>query len=890
VHKISTTLAAMSLLAPMGASALGIGDIRLHSALNQTLSAEIPLVTSGTESLSDVRVTLASPDAFSRAGIERHYALSKLRFSAIQKSDGSYVIKVSSRDVIREPFLNFLLEVNWPQGRLFREFTVLLDPPSTFQETSVDTPSLPETEQPPRSDDATPTGRSPHYQDIPRDSGSVEPSRPASRARISGSEFGPVRRDETLWNIAKLINRDPSITPEQMVIALYEANPQAFYQDSVNALRAGERLKIPDRETILRLSPQEAKAQFYRQARAGKLSARREERLQPETAKTAAPGEEQPQGQLKLVAPSEGKTKAESAVPETKEDGPKSKGDIALEVADTVKQENEEIRSRLAELEQQLSTMQRMLSLKNEQIATLEAQQKQPAQTGQPAESVPAKSAVAQEPPPQVELPATPELPKETVATPTPAAVPMAPPKVSPTPAAVKPAPAQPPEEADFFSELLDEPFYLGLGVAFTLLLGLLTRFAMRRREAMNEEMESILAASDTGKSQKVQLTPPVLDETPSEQIATPAKSSFLSEFTPSDFDALGGESDEVDPISEADVYLAYGRYKQAEELIRSAIEQYPERDECKLKLLEIHYATENKSAFESYAKELYKQNKDADPDFWDKVVEMGRELCPQSSLFSSATLTDLAGGDPVFVAPDTLGGLSDSMDLDEDLIADLKRFEEAHRKPKPAAEPSQAVSSNPLKEEAAAAAPSPARPEKLSDSFASLEFDVASFQEEDSVQKTPVGQPELEFDNLIQFETVKQSTISTEAMPQPQRDKTLDDILLELGAKTEPKPAKSGAASLTDQQPSDEFDFDLELLSPPTTRINEKLALPENEDPYVDLTDMDEQETKLDLAKAYVDMGDETTAREILEDILNKGKDGQKKEAQTWLNKLARN
>ena len=111
MRKISKTLALMGLLAPMGANALGIGDIRLHSALNQSLNAEIPLVISNNEELPEIRINLASQEAFSRAGIERHYALSKLRFKPQQKADGSYVIRVSSVEAIREPFLNFMIEV-----------------------------------------------------------------------------------------------------------------------------------------------------------------------------------------------------------------------------------------------------------------------------------------------------------------------------------------------------------------------------------------------------------------------------------------------------------------------------------------------------------------------------------------------------------------------------------------------------------------------------------------------------------------------------------------------------------------------------------------------------------------------------------------------------------
>lgn len=890
MRKISTTMAVMGLLVPMGANALGVGDIKLHSALNQLLNAEIPLVTSGSESISEVRVNLASPEAFSRAGIDRHYALSKLRFSPTQKPDGSYVIKVTSQDVIREPFLNFLLEVNWPQGRLFREFTVLLDPPATFEEPVVNTPELPEMDQ--RSSSFEPFNA--QSTTSPRTDRGSSYRRTTSRAsvegRISGSVFGPVKRNETLWNIARLVNRDPSITHEQMAIALYRANPHAFYQDSVNALKAGEKLKIPDRETILSLSPQEAKTEFHQQAHAGKLSPRSAEKPQGETYPVSAEVGQQPQAQLKLEAPSDSKTSAESAVADSTVDTSKTKSDIALEVADTVKQENAEIRSRLAELEQQLSSMQRILSLKDAEIASL-VQSREPQHV--PQATPPGPTAVPEIPEP-ITPTTTPEPSQATVVAPESAPVtPPEPPKASPEPPAVpKPQtlPTPAPEDQGLLSELLDEPFYLALGGGGALILGLIVWLAMRRRASMMEDMESILAASEMVKPQKTATPPPLMDETPSEQLSTATKSSFLSEFTPSDFDALGGGADEVDPISEADVYLAYGRYKQAEELIRSAIEQHPERDECKLKLLEIHYATENKKAFEDYAKELFDQDKEADPNFWDKVVEMGRELCPESSLFANTFIGEMSANDDTAIRSGSRGTSADSLGLDDDLIADLRRFEQMHRQPTPETETEPARIAAPIAGDVASGLALSAQNDDRVEEFPSLQFDLSPRNQDEVAESVGGGETALDFDNLIQFETSKQPSAVSSSTP-TQRDKTLDDILVELGAKSEREQASTGTAPQTIDKTKDEFDFDLELMTPPQTLTQEgtELSLAPSEVEYADLTDMDEHETRLDLAKAYVDMGDNKTALEILEDVARKGNETQKKEAKTWLDRLAK-
>ncbi|MCW8847684.1 MAG: pilus assembly protein FimV, partial [Sedimenticola sp.] len=129
VRKLSLAMALVLGVSPLSSLAVGLGDIQLKSALNQYLDAEINLLSVDKDEISDIKVTLASPEAFRRSGIERPFILSKLRFQADETKDGKTIIRVSSRDPIREPFLNFLIEVNWPKGKLLREYTVLLDPP-----------------------------------------------------------------------------------------------------------------------------------------------------------------------------------------------------------------------------------------------------------------------------------------------------------------------------------------------------------------------------------------------------------------------------------------------------------------------------------------------------------------------------------------------------------------------------------------------------------------------------------------------------------------------------------------------------------------------------------------------------------------------------------------
>ncbi len=132
VRKLSLAIAFVLGIAPFGAYALGLGDIHLKSALNQHFSGDINLLSVNADEIQDIKVGLAPRDDYQRAGIDRPYLLTKLRFKPTALEDGSFAIRITSLEPIREPFLNFLIEVNWPKGKLVREYTVLLDPPATL--------------------------------------------------------------------------------------------------------------------------------------------------------------------------------------------------------------------------------------------------------------------------------------------------------------------------------------------------------------------------------------------------------------------------------------------------------------------------------------------------------------------------------------------------------------------------------------------------------------------------------------------------------------------------------------------------------------------------------------------------------------------------------------
>lgn len=704
------------------------------------------------------------------------------------------------------------------------------------------------------------------------------------------------------------------------MVALYEANPHAFFKTNMNALKAGQRLKVPSHETVVKTGRQAAFVELGRQNDqwSGKVASAADKKApvtvpkSKEVAADVAPDE--PESKLKLVSPALGETVTKSAS-DTTRSAPVGKTELAVEMAETIRQENDELRSRLKEIEEQLARMQLMLTLKDKQLSAL---QSQPTASENPAEKIidlEADKASTDSPKPETQLAGAAEntvAPAETTPKPAvpftviseenpgaannpaqpgkadvqsvaanqepePVSTEQQPKPVSttdqqpqpvsndqqpivaeqiidesiapvqpavtesaPKPVEAQPAPAtvpseiavvSPPLEDDLLSELLSEPYYLAAGGGAVVLLGLLGwTLARRRNRVIMAESESILSSSH-GDRETVEENTGLKNVQPIQNNATGVvESSFLSEFTPSDFDALETDHDDVDPVSEADVYLAYGRYQQAEDLIRGAIEHYPERDECKLKLLEIHFATEDRGAFEAYARELEAFKKDK-PEFWAKVAEMGREICPNSALFGPGVRAGQTKSRDHFGDTDFNDENSDTFDLrgtelqtdESDFEGDDLGFE---------------VADNFDARDEYAEFGSDPGPDSIRESIA--------FSEESA-----------DDDNSIEFDRFH-------------------------GSKTDHSGIRP-ANKLEEDHETFEF-VELDLGASTTTM---RQAASDVVSELADLTDGDEIETKLDLAKAYVDLDDQESARGILSQILIEGNDEQKSEARALVDVL---
>jgi len=281
--KFRILLVLLTLVAPTVVNALGLGKLELLSALNQPFKARVELLSATVDELDSLKVSLADQEAFERAGIQRTFLLTSLRFRVEETESGSDYIRIHSSESIREPFLNFLLEINWSKGRLFREYTVLLDPPTYTSPGSKkkvvihpDTPVVEidaddhqvvyDLEYKPESKTrvSQPAPVTPGYEPQSYEPQSSYAAPPTINYAGSG-DYGPAVTGDTLWSIAKAARPDTSVSIQQMMLAILNANPEAFIENNINGLKRGAILEIPDATEVDSLIQSDALAQVINQ-------------------------------------------------------------------------------------------------------------------------------------------------------------------------------------------------------------------------------------------------------------------------------------------------------------------------------------------------------------------------------------------------------------------------------------------------------------------------------------------------------------------------------------------------------------------------------------------------------------------------------------------------
>lgn len=970
--RLASVLAFLAMWIPVAGYALGLGNISMKSALNQPLDAEVALLDVRKGDLENLKAKLGSQKDFDRVSAERNFFLTKLNFNIETRPDGSAYIKVSSTQAVVEPFLDFVIEVRWPRGRILREFTVLVDPPVLVNEAPAPVQRAQLSPQPvtpqrgaPRAEER-PVVRSINDEEFFRSrslSGNSSVAREpiAERAQltpITSAEgelaYGPLKRRDTLWTIAERM-RPADVDMNQMMVALVRQNPQAFYHGNVNEMKAGYVLRITDEDAMSALAAAEARAEVRRQH--NEWQARKNSNLMAQTeapvsgeiqrGKDAgvmqASAASEDQASLKLVAPgSEGAGSGAAGgenVDQLREDLL-----LATEALDANFQETQELKARLKQMEEQLASMQRLISLKDNEMAGLQQQlsgDEEPAETM--AEPAMAEISVAD----SAELGMTAAQMEniEAPATPVPAPKPVAPPASTfVAMELVDEILAQVMAVVDDPSSLLENRklLYGLMGLVVILLLSLMI---VRRRSMQASFEESILNVGNS-----------TADSVETESMPSISESTMVNDLAMGEMGDISGfeaDASDVDPISEADVYLAYGRHQQAEDIIREAMRVTPERNELKAKMLEVYFAAKKREAFEEQAQELHDALGDESDPLWARAVTMGYQLCPGNELFggvSADTLKEeLASG--VDASDEDLLDLDfdmDSPDLDDGSISDDISSEID------AAVTETADITGALDDEADTALDfNVSFDEKADDDSSGFDVSDLNFDLDDDETETAVGEAEdlgLEFtlddaepptvetlsetlsetteeslsedaaaledvDVGLEFDIGDLDTVETGELgvsdtadlgvatsglddaDTADSEMDIDDISLEESADTSPEleDLEIGDPSVDDLNVDElsaedsaatglEANVD-ELDESPDAGMAEVLGDELGEDVF---SEIDEVGTKLDLARAYVDMGDENGARNILSEVLEEGNDEQKAQAQELLSQMA--
>ena len=603
--------------------ALGLGAIDMRSSLNQPMNAVIDLNSASASDLSAIKVFIASQQAHDRAGLSRARILSDFRFSVEQDERGNAFIRITGSDAVQEPFLEFLLELEWPNGHLLREYTVLVDPPVTM-------PAQPVAPITPITRRSAPAVQSAARQSRAPARSVTTPVRTTAAPASSADSYGPVRRNETLWEIAKRTRPGNDISIDQMMHALLRENPQAFMNNNINRLKAGVTLDIPDRNTINAITASEALAESRRQEqewKAGQQAATQESKPQSATPVEAVDTVDSTESLLQLTAPEEettaGLATASSGDPEAVAGASSTDmgKQLALvsEEAEANKAQSVELQSRVADLEEQIETMKRLLELKDDALAGMQDQVA--AETDELVVIDESETALETDiTDVDVEDAAAEEVIEDVVA------------QAEPEATVVD-------EARGFVNKLMDNPVLAGLGVLVAILLGGFLWASTRHKghqSIFDDEMTLEKHMANASAMKNAQLIPVVdFDDDVAEEEIVPIQGH-----------------DESDPITEADVYLAYGRIQQAEDVLQAALENTPDNAELRVKLLEVYHAGGNISAFDREASE-FRASVTEDDAQWLRVAIMGFALSPSNELYR-------AGG----VDSDKSGGIEFDMDL----------------------------------------------------------------------------------------------------------------------------------------------------------------------------------------------------------------------------------
>lgn len=570
-------LCAWSCLLAGQASALGVGDITLHSALNQPLDADIELLDVGDLGADEIEVRLAGADVFAAAGVERLQFLNELRFSPVLQGRGGNRIHVSSSRPVQEPYLNFLVEVARPNGRIVREFTVLLDPLGYT----------------PRMLPAARSGIEPQ-----RQSSTPVPAPRSAAAVVDPALLEPgdeylARPNDNLWAISGRLRGAGNADRAQLMEALYQLNPQAFVNADRHRLKVGARLRLP--------------------------AGYQPERGAPGAVKEAA---------VEVLPP------ADAAVVENAPAALVEAQRQADAEAEALARQREELSQRMDDLQRQLQALQEQLQQRDHQVAELQ-QQLARRQAVRPA---------------------------------------------APPPAAAAPSVAQPVETPT------DSQYWRWM-IVLLLVLALLGVLLLRRRRE-----EAPVPAVEPKRRIALNLPlrraprPPAAAPAPAkveEQARPPvaAPSSPPPSPPPAPAAAPRAAMAAADKLDGADIYIAYGRYGQARDLLRQVLAEQPQRLSARMKLLLVLAELGDAAGFDALAEETLASG--GNPEAIDELRGRYPALLQMPATETPAATTkdddwsDLPLAEsPVLQQPDATSGADGFGDLNLDLDLDWGALE----------------------------------------------------------------------------------------------------------------------------------------------------------------------------------------------------------------------
>ena len=770
-RQTALAVAALCAFYEPNALALSLGRITVQSALGEPLRAEVEVPDINADEAASLKVLVASPAAFKAAGLEYSDAIAGLQTALHKRPDGRSYIRVSGSQAINEPFLDMILEASWASGRIVRDYTLLFDPPNLRPSVAA-TPNAAQV----GSSTSSRAGAAPAPVRPPVPARVAEPAKaapaPAERAVATakpGANRVSVKVGDTASKIAGAI-KPANVSLDQMLVALLRSNPMAFINNNVNRIKAGSVMTVPTAEQATATPASEATQNIIAQSRDFNDFRRK--------LANAAPGAEFASAAASAKGSVQAKVEDQRALGAASDKLTLSKGVIQkLQAEDQLAKERNasEAASRAAELAKNIQDLDKLGAVSSSAAATPQTAASAPSQAGVPA-----------------------------IAAKRPASM---------------PAPRAEPSVID---TLMENPAVPAAAIGIVALLTALGLYRSRQRKpaAMAEsesqlpdlplqQPESFIAASG---GQQV--------DTRDEQAES---TGSAIDFTPSQL----GTGHEVDPVAEADVYLAYGRDAQAEEILKEALRNHPERLAIHQKLLELFAKRRDLKAFEGIAEVALSVSMGQGAE-WDRMRELGRSIDPGNILYrpsgqNAAQPQTESSGNSTDQASVTAAAGAVDLDLDLD-------FSNSELPPDPANETRASLAET--------------EPGTLDPNLSKVRQDAPS-------PAPAVAQQEKQ-DNGIEF-----------SLPDP-------------SAEPEPAPVPSPAPT-----PSSfgMLDFDLGSLSLDLDDSIAPDATPGKADPLA---------TKLALAEEFQAIGDTDGARVLLEEVIAQASGDMKAKAQQALSKLS--